>query len=257
MAKKVKNSEKNTNARTKKKRNRPEKIMLLLVFLAVLLGVYMFIADKAAEAEDAAAGGEEISMLAVDTADITELSWEYEGENYTLIKAEADDEEGVSEDAGTGEGTAASDDTAESKNGGTATALADTADSSGETASGDGGTWLWKNHEDITLDQSAVESLLTAICTVNATSKIESVTDFAQYGLAEPDSTITFTMKTADDAEGETLKTVSLLTGGYVSVTGEYYAMIAGEDTVYTVDGDYIYDFSIDAAALEYTEDEE
>lgn len=257
MAKNMKNNEKNTNARPKKKHNRPEKIMLLLACLAVLLGIYMLIADKAAEAENDAEGGEAISMISVDSTDITELSWEYEGESYTLIKTEADGEESVSEDAGAGEGTAAFDDAAEGENDGSAIAGADTADSSGETASGDGTLWIWKNHEEITLDQSAVESLLAAICTVDATNKIEAVTDFAQYGLAEPDSTITFTMKTADDAEGETLKTVSLLTGGYVSVTGEYYAMIAGEDTVYTVSGDYIYDFSIDAAGLEYTEDEE
>lgn len=252
MAKNVKNSEKNTSVRTKKKRNRPEKIMLLLVFLALLLGVYMIIADKAAEEENDVGGGKEMSMIDVDTADITELSWEYEGENYTLLKKESEDEESVA-----GEGTAASDAAAESENDGSATAGADTADSSGETASGNGGKWLWKGHEDITLDQSAVEALLAAICTVNATSRIEAVTDFAQYGLTEPDSTITFTMKTADDEENETLKTVSLLTGGYVSVTGEYYAMIAGEDTVYTVSGDYMYDFSIDAAALEYTADDE
>lgn len=224
---------KNVNAGKKRKRNRPEKIMLLLAFLAVLLGAYMLIADKAADAENDETDGENISVVSVDSADITELSWEYDGESYTLIKLETDGESDKGNEA-------------------------DSSDDDSETANADNtGNWVWSGHEDVTLDQSRIETMLDAISKVSASAKIEAVTDFAQYGLAEPDSTISFTVKSADGAEDETLKTVTLLTGGYVSITDEYYAMIDGEDTVYTVSGDYIYDFDISAAELEYTPDED
>lgn len=227
------NNTRNVNISGKRKRNRPEKIMLLLAFLAVLLGVYMLIADKAADAENDETDGEKISVVSVDSADITELSWEYDGASYTLIKLETDSESDKGNEA-------------------------DSSDNGSETANADNTeNWVWSGHEDITLDQSRIESMLAAISRVSASSKIETVTDFAQYGLAEPDSTISLTVKTAEGTEGETLKTVKLLTGGYVSISDEYYAMIDGEDTVYTVSGDYLYDFSSDAAELEYTPDED
>ena len=74
-----------------------------------------------------------------------------------------------------------------------------------------------------------------ALADITATRALENVTDFAQYGLDEPQSVISYT--TADGAS------VEILTGDYNDVSGEYYAQLAGEHTVYTVSGDYMEDF--------------
>ena len=70
-----------------------------------------------------------------------------------------------------------------------------------------------------------------ALADITATRALENVTDFTQYGLDEPQSVISYT--TADGAS------VEILTGDYNDVSGEYYAQLAGEHTVYTVSGDY------------------
>ena len=74
-----------------------------------------------------------------------------------------------------------------------------------------------------------------ALADITATRALENVTDFTQYGLDEPQSVISYT--TADGAS------VEILTGDYNDVSGEYYAQLAGEHTVYTVSGDYMEDF--------------
>lgn len=74
-----------------------------------------------------------------------------------------------------------------------------------------------------------------ALADITATRALENVTDFAQYGLDESQSVISYT--TADGAS------VEILTGDYNDVSGEYYAQLAGEHTVYTVSGDYMEDF--------------
>ena len=74
-----------------------------------------------------------------------------------------------------------------------------------------------------------------ALADITATRALKNVTDFTQYGLDEPQSVISYT--TADGAS------VEILTGDYNDVSGEYYAQLAGEHTVYTVSGDYMKDF--------------
>ena len=95
--------------------------------------------------------------------------------------------------------------------------------------------WQWPEDPEFPVSQTTVSYMEYALADITATRALENVTDFAQYGLDEPQSVISYT--TADGAS------VEILTGDYNDVSGEYYAQLAGEHTVYTVSGDYMEDF--------------
>lgn len=228
----------------RKRLSRTQKTFALLACLAVLLGIYQFISANQKNdenADDAAA----VTVISIDTSSISELTWSYEGESYTLEKLEEYEEAAVDET----EASAESEESASSS-----------------------GVWIWRNHEDVKLDQAAVEAMLVSISDISASAKIKNVTNFAQYGLASPESEVTFTVQggvvnedgtltmssseSGNEADSNSVETsvavtVTLYTGNYTDITGEYYAMLAGSDTVFTVSGDYMYDFSLDAADLE------
>lgn len=93
----------------------------------------------------------------------------------------------------------------------------------------DGETAAWVNEidEDCPIDQAAVEPLVKAAADVKAGVAISNVTDFEQYGLAEPAMTVTVTA--AD-------RTITYDIGGQ-TLNGECYVRVDGSDTVYTETG--------------------
>ena len=89
------------------------------------------------------------------------------------------------------------------------------------------GTWLNANDGDCPVSQTAVEPLVEAAASAAASTVIEDVTDFDQYGLADP----AFTVITAT---ADKINTYSI---GNPSPNGAYYVRLNGEDTVYVESG--------------------
>lgn len=87
----------------------------------------------------------------------------------------------------------------------------------------------WKNANDDTcpIDSAAVSALVEAVSSAQATDKIEEVTDFAQYGLADCPFTIVA-------GAGDDIVTYEI---GNTAVTGGQYVRLNGEDTVYVETG--------------------
>ncbi len=97
------------------------------------------------------------------------------------------------------------------------------------------GDWQWPEDTEFPVDQTTVSYMEYALSDITATRTLEHVTDFSQYGLDDPQSVIAYT--TADGT------TTEIRTGDYNDISSEYYAQLAGEDTVYMVSGDYMEDF--------------
>ncbi len=85
------------------------------------------------------------------------------------------------------------------------------------------GTWINANDADCPIDQTAVAPLAAAAANATAETVITDVTDFDQYGLADPAFTIV--AATADK--------VNTYDVGNPSPNGAYYIRLNGEDTVY------------------------
>ncbi len=85
------------------------------------------------------------------------------------------------------------------------------------------GVWLNANDADCPISQELVEPLEEAAADAAASTVIEHVTDFDQYGLADPAFKII--AATADQ--------VNTYDIGNPSPTGAYYVRLNGEDTVY------------------------
>ncbi len=113
----------------------------------------------------------------------------------------------------------------------------------------DDGNWIWMDNKDFALEQDTVNDMASAISNITASRKLTDVTDYAQYGLDEPDSIISF-----ETADGET---VEILTGDLNEVSGEYYARRADDYSVYLVTGEYLDYFECSAEELAAAEDEE
>ncbi len=113
----------------------------------------------------------------------------------------------------------------------------------------DDGNWIWTANKDFALEQDTIKDMAYAVSNITASRKLTDVTDYAQYGLDEPDSRISF-----ETADGET---VEILTGDLNEVSGEYYARRADDYSVYLVTGEYLDYFACSAEELAAAEDEE
>lgn len=111
------------------------------------------------------------------------------------------------------------------------------------------GNWIWTDDKDFALEQDTVNDMASTISNITASRKLTDVTDYAQYGLDEPDSRISF-----ETADGET---VEILTGDLNEVSGEYYARRVDDYSVYLVTGEYLDYFECGAEELAAAEDEE
>lgn len=88
-------------------------------------------------------------------------------------------------------------------------------------------TWVFSEDPGILLDQSKIETMLGYVCAIDTDTMILSPDSLAEYGLSNPSNTICLTL--SDDS------IVQLLVGDYLDITGEYYALLAGDPNVYTI----------------------
>lgn len=88
------------------------------------------------------------------------------------------------------------------------------------------GTWYVKDDQDFPLAQSSVESMVNSAGQLTAVRKLDDIDELSDYGLDQPQYTITLTNENGSKTE--------LLVG---NATGEdYYVKAEGKDTVYTID---------------------
>lgn len=87
--------------------------------------------------------------------------------------------------------------------------------------------WKLKEDSSVNLEQSVVETMLGYVCSITTDTVIESPESLAEYGLTNPSNTICLTL--SDES------VVQLLIGDYMDITGEYYALLAGDSKVYTI----------------------
>lgn len=201
----------------KKKLSHPAKFTILTGCLLLAVCGYA-LTLKLSEAAEAEAGMDEISFVSAATENIEKLSWTYDGEVYSLIKD-------------------------------------------------DDGTWVRPDDENFAVEQDTADSMLDAAANIGASRRITDVTDYSQYGLDEPQSRIVLEYAaseggdTTDDTEGEAQasepRTIEILTGDYSDVSGEYYARLAGDDSVYLVSGEYLEYFECTADDLAAADEEE
>ncbi len=92
------------------------------------------------------------------------------------------------------------------------------------------GTWYDSDDADFPVIQSEIEDFLTHFEEVHASFIIEDVSNYSQYGLDEPECTVTIT-----DADGETV--ISM--GDYSTMDEQRYISI-GDGKVYLIEDDLI-----------------
>lgn len=97
-------------------------------------------------------------------------------------------------------------------------------------------TWYYaEDHERILL-QYYTGSLVTGVAPLTATQVIENVSDFGQYGLTEPQRTISY-----ETATGSYI----LYVGDKNTVTSTYYVCLPSEAAVYVVEASDINRFNV------------
>ena len=87
--------------------------------------------------------------------------------------------------------------------------------------------WICLEQEDFPLIQNRINSIANAMKDMSANRKLDDTTDLSQFGLDQVTKTVT-----AEDSEGNT-KTLKI--GNVNEYTGDYYAMVEGDDTIYTI----------------------
>ena len=107
-----------------------------------------------------------------------------------------------------------------------------------EKSSDDEGNISWVClEEDLNLDSDKVSSVLGSVLFVQADTCIEDVSDFEQYGLAEPAVSVSITTGNGEN--------YTILCGDYNGITSKYYLSLDGENVVYVSDSDIGGDFNI------------
>ena len=87
--------------------------------------------------------------------------------------------------------------------------------------------WTLEEDPELEVDQSIIETMLEYICYISTDTVIESPESLAEYGLSNPSNTVCLTL--SDNS------VVQVLIGDYMDMTGEYYALVAGDSKVYTI----------------------
>lgn len=105
-------------------------------------------------------------------------------------------------------------------------------------------TWVSKNDESISLDQSAVEEIAEKIASLEAEEVVESPEKLSEYGFGSPTNVITYTTEAG---------TTTLTIGMENSITSQYYITKAGEDTLYLINSSFVSVFEKGLADLEDT----
>ncbi len=93
------------------------------------------------------------------------------------------------------------------------------------------GVWQYVQEPDWSMNQLTLENMVDNFTIMTAKNTITGVTDKEQYGLAEPERSVTF----ATAQESHTFQI-----GDYNNILSAYYICRPGEDTVYTVTGSVV-----------------
>ena len=102
-------------------------------------------------------------------------------------------------------------------------------DYNGETVSlqNTSGTWALADDPSYHLNQTLVQSMVTALTDLTALRTIPDSSDLSAFGLSEPVQTVTATVNG---------KSITVSFGDTNSVTGDVYLQMQGDSSVYTVD---------------------
>lgn len=102
-------------------------------------------------------------------------------------------------------------------------------DYDGETYAFEKSEDIWHAAEDysLSLKEYSIKNMLSGVAPFDAQQVIEDVTDFSQYGLDEPQRTISFETASAS---------YILHVGDHNALTGTYYVCMPSETTVYVVE---------------------
>lgn len=106
----------------------------------------------------------------------------------------------------------------------------------------DGEEWICTNDASIDLDESQVETLLSNLSGVTTDTAFTDYESLEDYGLTEPENTITFT-------EDGTKTTLYL--GEYNGMLQKYYLKAEGKEEVYMLDGTLWSAFSVTPDSME------
>lgn len=190
----------------KAKRN----LMIGLVILLVILAAGVFAAKTVSDKDAAASASADaaISLTSITaSSEIESFGYTFEGDTLTFEQRQE-----VVEDE------SASDNTSEAASDSTRTAGSEETEPETETV------WYLVDDPEYKLDQSTVNSMLTAFVNLEASRQLTETSE--EYGLEEP--TLTFWMT----ANGET---TTWSCGATNDMTGTVYLQKQGEDTVYLV----------------------
>lgn len=91
----------------------------------------------------------------------------------------------------------------------------------------EGDTWYENSDKTVSIDANALEDIIDAAATVTSEDVIENVEDMSQYGLDNPEITVTYTTGSGS---------ITLEIGDYNSSVSKYYVCVKGENMVYTMD---------------------
>lgn len=94
-----------------------------------------------------------------------------------------------------------------------------------------GEEWLYDEDETLDIEESSLEEMIADAVKLEASEKIENVTDLSQYGLDTPGLIVTFQISE---------KEYTLCVGDYNDMLGLYYAYIAEDETnVYLISSSF------------------
>lgn len=190
----------------KAKRNLMIGLVILLVILAAGVFAAKTISDKDAAASASADAAISLTSITA-SSEIESFGYTFEGDTLTFEQRQE-----VVEDE------SASDNTSEAASDSTSTAGSEETEPETETV------WYLVDDPEYKLDQSTVNSMLTAFVNLEASRQLTETSE--EYGLEEP--TLTFWMT----ANGET---TTWSCGATNDMTGTVYLKKQGEDTVYLV----------------------
>ncbi len=111
-----------------------------------------------------------------------------------------------------------------------------------------GDTWHAAEDDSLKLKEYSIKNMLSGVTPFDAQQVIENVTDLSQYGLAEPERTISFETAGAS---------YILNVGDHNALTGTCYVCMPSETTVYVVEQTVVTRFNQTLEDVVETEEEE
>lgn len=111
-----------------------------------------------------------------------------------------------------------------------------------------GEVWSCENDTSIKLDTDSVKNLLGNVKNISAQEKLEKYDSLSDYGLDEPQNTLTFTCDK---------HMTTLYIGNYNDMLGEYYLKMEGDDNVYLIDSGIPNAFSVQPESMATQEETE